>query len=85
VANKSNASIVMARQEASFKKGQYKGLDLRTLPIRPEGLGILSKPSRMGGVLREYKSVFSQVNINGERDDVESDGSRQYIQIHPRR
>jgi hypothetical protein len=73
--SKSNLSIVMARQETSFRKGQYRGLNLGAMPIRPAGLGMLSKPSRIGGVIREYKSVFSQVNSNGEQDGIESDGS----------
>lgn len=62
---KSNTSMVLARQAKSFGKGTYKGLDMRNLVIRPGALDVLSKPSRMGGKLYPYKSVFKQEREDG--------------------
>lgn len=59
---KSNAAMERSRQEASFKKGEYRGLDLSKMPIRPGGLDVLRKPSRFGNTLREYKLVFDREN-----------------------
>ena len=57
---KSNAAMAAARQEESFRKGEYRGLDVSKIPIRPGGLYVLSKPSRMGNNLYPYSSVFNE-------------------------
>lgn len=57
---KSNASMAAARQDASFKKGEYRGLDMGKLVIRPGGLNVLNKPSRRGETLVQYQSVFKE-------------------------
>lgn len=62
---KSNASMALARQVKSFGKGEYKGLDMRNLVIRPGALDVLSKPSLMGGKRYPYKSVFKQEREDG--------------------
>jgi len=55
---KSNTSMATARQDASFRKGVYKGLDVSKMPIRPGGLEVITKPSRMGSTLVPFKSIF---------------------------
>lgn len=57
---KSNSSMATARQDASFKKGEYKGIDVSKMPIRPGGLDVITKPSRMGDKLYPYKSIFKK-------------------------
>ena len=74
--NKSNRSITKAREEASFRKGEYRGLDLRTIPIRPSGLEVLGKPSRMGGILTDCRSIFTKLSSIGEQHELKSDGSK---------
>ena len=55
---KSNRSMATARHDASFKKGVYKGLDVSKIPIRPGGLDVITKPSRIGNSLVPFRSIF---------------------------
>lgn len=57
---KSNAAMAAARQEASFKKGEYRGLDVSKMPIRTSGLDMLNKPSLQFGKPVPYRSVFKK-------------------------
>lgn len=57
---KSNARMTAARQEASFKKGEYRGLDISKMVIRPGALEVLSKPSLIFGKKVPFKSVFKK-------------------------
>ena len=52
-------------EESFARRGEYKGLDMRSLVIRPGALDVLSKPSRMGGKWYPYKSVFKQEREDG--------------------
>jgi hypothetical protein len=63
---KSNTSMATARQTASFKKGEYRGLDVSKLVIRPGGLDVLRKPSLQGKTLVPYRSVFDKESGNGK-------------------
>ena len=76
---KSNASMAKTRQEASFRKGEYRGMNTDKLVIRPGGLDVLSKPSRIGNTLHEYKLVFKQESKDGDEDNGVSSGSKRDV------
>lgn len=63
---KSNAGMATARQVASFKKGEYRGLQLNKLAIREGALDILNKPSRIFNKPVEFRSVFKKESNNGK-------------------
>lgn len=70
---RSNHRMASARQEESFRKGEYRGLDVSKIPIRSGALEILGKPSLMFGKLVQYKSIFNKESDGGV-EERKSDG-----------
>jgi hypothetical protein len=43
-----------------FSKGEYRGMDISKLVIRPNALTVLRAPSKMGSTLVPYELVFDR-------------------------
>lgn len=44
----------------SFAKGEYRGLDVNKMVIRPGALAVLRAPSRFGNMLLPYNLIFDK-------------------------